>query len=79
MATLEAALDAASSALLAGDVVSVIVSEDITGEYAASVCLGSAAPRLHRFTSLPELLRFLASGAVPGVRGDEQGWMPMSR
>ena len=80
MATLEEALDAASSARLdVGGVtvmVTVMVTQDLDGECAVFVRQGGGTPSAaRRFTTVREVLAFLASGAVPGVRGGERGWV----
>jgi hypothetical protein len=58
--------------------VAVVVRQDITGEYAASVQYGAEPPqRMQRFANLADLMAYLGGGAAPGLRGDEDGWMPM--
>jgi hypothetical protein len=78
LATLDDALAVASSALLPLGDGSAVASEDITGEYAVSPRTGSAQSHpIGRFATKAELSAYLASGAVPGVRGDEQTWQPL--
>lgn len=78
MATLAAALAAAPSARLVRASVSVVVSQDLDGECAVAVHAGGAPPAPpHRCANLAEAMAYLASGAVPGVRGDEQDWEPI--
>jgi hypothetical protein len=36
---------------------------------------GGTPSAARRFAAVREMLAFLASGAVPGVRGGERGWV----
>jgi hypothetical protein len=77
MATLEEALGAGPSARLdvAGGM-TVVVTQDLDGECAVSVRQGGGAQAAaRRFATVAEVRAYLASGAVPGVRGDERGWV----
>src|SRR5262249_27352949 len=82
MVTLGAALAVAPIAHLVRASCTVVVTQDLDGECAISVRLAAAplsagAPRRpHRCASAGEVLAYLASGAVPGVRGDELDWVP---
>ncbi len=78
MATLDAALAAAESARLVRGSLTVVISQDLDGECAISV-LGSSVPLgpRHRCASFAETQAYLASGAVPRVRGDELDWEPV--
>lgn len=75
--TLEEALDAGSSARLdtVGGV-TVVVAQDLDGECAVYVRQsGGAQAAARRFSTVAEVRAYLASGAVPEVRGDEHGWV----
>lgn len=76
MATLEEALEAASPARLDVGGMTVVVTQDLDGECAVYVRRdGGAPPIARRFATVWEVQAFLASGAVPGVRGGERGWV----
>ncbi|WIG58617.1 MAG: MaoC family protein [Ktedonobacterales bacterium] len=80
MATLDGVLATAASAFLPVGAGAIVVHQDITGEYAISVRYGGAEQAqqpMRRFATLPELKALLSSGAIPGVRGDENGWAPL--
>ena len=79
MATLDGVLATAASAFLPVGAGAIVVHQDITGEYAISVRLSAeqAQQPMRRFATLAELKALLASGAIPGVRGDENGWAPL--
>ncbi len=79
LAHLEVALADAAVALLVVGPVAVVARQDITGEYAVSMQYGAEPPRpMQRFSSLADLMAYIGGGVVPGVRGDEDGWMPMA-
>lgn len=76
MPTLEVALGAAPAAALARGTVRVRVAQDLDGACAVTVFTPvHPASARQRFATLPEVRAYLASGAVPGVRGDEDDWM----
>jgi hypothetical protein len=78
MATLAAALALAPSACLVRAPLTMTDSQDLDGECAVAVHTGVTlvgAP--HRCSNLLDVAAFLASGAVPGVHGDERDWEPV--
>ncbi len=76
MATLEEALDAGSPARLDVAGATVEVTQDLDGECAVYVRpSGGARVLARRFAMVAEVRAYLASGALPGVRGDERGWV----
>ena len=74
--TLEEALEAGPSARLevVGRVL-VQVTQDLDGECAVYVRQSGGAQVAQRFSTVAEVRAYLASGVVPGVRGDERGWV----
>jgi hypothetical protein len=78
MPTLQTALSAAPAAELTRGTLRTRVAQDLDGTCAVMVFAPPhAAVVRQRLSTLAEVRAYLASGAVPGVRGDEPDWAPV--
>lgn len=78
MPALADALAAGQFARLRAGMATVDVHQDITGEHSVTLRYGMGPTRLMgRYPTFPEVEAYLATGAIPGVTGDETTWEPM--